>query len=268
MKYCLVEFVDEKSIELVPATWVVGKYCFCPPGPGCQTAIKNCYEPRESRKYHIIIKGTFDNYEDGRRNLPMAEYSWDFDMEQELKKRKIHKLSRYVDQEMCNAPKSPHNFPGPSRSLGPGNTTRHLAASSLGQFQEPHEGSGSFVSRTAPSPRGGWWGESGGPALLEPRFPSPLSSPRPGKHHPTPRSVVTGRFISVTGLIWIVQQQQGELLTALTTRCTVKQSDNAPQVVVGQFDSYDELNKFDQTLTGPVREAVVRSCSASKGYLV
>ncbi|XP_037561639.2 uncharacterized protein LOC119440843 [Dermacentor silvarum] len=56
----------------------------------------------------------------------------------------------------------------------------------------------------------------------------------------------------------IVQQQQGELLTALTTRCTVKQSDNAPQVVVGQFDSYDELKKFDQTLTGPVKEAVVQ----------
>ncbi|KAH7960044.1 hypothetical protein HPB49_016636 [Dermacentor silvarum] len=76
MKYCLVEFVDEKSIELVLATWVVGKYCFWPPGPGCQTAITNCYEPKESwKKYHIIIKGTFDNYEDGRRKLPMAEYS-------------------------------------------------------------------------------------------------------------------------------------------------------------------------------------------------
>ncbi|KAH7959626.1 hypothetical protein HPB49_012571 [Dermacentor silvarum] len=35
------------------------------------------------------------------------------------------------------------------RPPGPGNTTRHLAASSLGQFQEPHEGSGSLVSRTA-----------------------------------------------------------------------------------------------------------------------
>lgn len=44
----------------------------------------------------------------------------------------------------------------------------------------------------------------------------------------------------------------------MTTQCTVKETDKGPAVVVGQFDNYDSLKKFDKTLIGPVKEAVIQ----------
>ncbi|KAH7955536.1 hypothetical protein HPB52_001210 [Rhipicephalus sanguineus] len=58
------------------------------------------------------------NYEDGRRNVPLAEYSSDFNPEQGLKKRKIQKPARYVDEELCDAPTPPSDFPGTAKSQG------------------------------------------------------------------------------------------------------------------------------------------------------
>ncbi|KAL1436886.1 hypothetical protein MTO96_049282 [Rhipicephalus appendiculatus] len=251
MKYYIVEFVDEKTCELVPATWVVGKFCFWPPGPGSQTAIRNYYEPRKSwKKYPAVIKGTFNNYEDGRRKLPLAEYSSDLDMEQGLKKRKIQKPARYVEQELCEAPKPPSDFPE-------GQEDDIQAGGGMSEDSSDNEDS-SFEMTTQEA-------ACGLANAKEQVYRSPASGPRSHSRKILPEEEFQREVLTRLSVLRIVQQQHGELLTALTTRHTMKDTDKGPAVIVGRFDNHDELQKFDQTLTGSVREALIQQLATIGG---
>lgn len=65
-------------------------------------------------------------------------------------------------------------------------------------------------------------------------------------------------------LLRMVQQQHGELLMSLTERMSRRhQPSKEPAVPRSPFRDYESLKRFDTTLTGPKKEALVRNSNSA-----
>ncbi|KAL1477073.1 hypothetical protein MTO96_036047 [Rhipicephalus appendiculatus] len=65
MNFSVVEFKDDKSIAVVPSSWIHGRKCYWPSGPGSKTSmVQKGVEPSLRWKaYTMVVKATFSETE-------------------------------------------------------------------------------------------------------------------------------------------------------------------------------------------------------------
>ncbi|KAJ8356482.1 hypothetical protein SKAU_G00192760 [Synaphobranchus kaupii] len=99
--FCIVEFVDERTVEVIPSNWIVGQGCFWPPYKP-QAPVKAVIAQVaplhywKTYKYKLIKK--FETYSEARQFLGRAEYS-DLQSDVEGDKRKRRANPMYEDYD-------------------------------------------------------------------------------------------------------------------------------------------------------------------------
>lgn len=107
LKFCIVDFTEEKAVEVVPDFWICDSYCSWPPRDvNFPTKyVKNRSVPKENwPSFQCRILNTFDDYETARRNLGLAEVTSDFPSEAEITSKRVHKRNKkyYTDSSESN----------------------------------------------------------------------------------------------------------------------------------------------------------------------
>lgn len=117
MKFSIVEFLEEKAVEVVPMSWIVGRKCYWPPGPGYKASlVKKAKAPGTGwKKYFVKVKATYskckrlvsftviqcvpfvvsDSYEAARAKLNSAQYKSDLECDAELEPRKVSSITYF-----------------------------------------------------------------------------------------------------------------------------------------------------------------------------
>ncbi|KAG7454090.1 hypothetical protein MATL_G00263860 [Megalops atlanticus] len=76
--FCIVEFTEEQSVEVVPSTWLFGNSCYWPPfkpQAAVKAAMLQSVPPPDWRRYPCKMIKTFDTYAEARQYLSKAEHS-------------------------------------------------------------------------------------------------------------------------------------------------------------------------------------------------
>ncbi|XP_067203883.1 structural maintenance of chromosomes protein 2-like isoform X3 [Linepithema humile] len=96
-KYCIVDFIEENAVEVVPEFWICDEYCSWPPRDTIFPTkyVKNRAVPNDNwPTFKCRILSTFDEYKTARRNLGKAEITSDFASEAEVVSKRIHKPNK------------------------------------------------------------------------------------------------------------------------------------------------------------------------------
>ncbi|XP_064487635.1 uncharacterized protein LOC135399824 [Ornithodoros turicata] len=205
--------------------------------------------------YKVAVKGAYDRYEDGRRKLELAQYTSDLDSGQELKKRRIQRPTRYDDEDVLySAPTPPLSFPRASTSHYDAALSTMTSVTSKQQMRaliaETH-----FEKCIVRLP----W-----------RLTKNVQNSNSSRHALIENRCLLVNFsievLTRLTVLRMVLQQQSELLTALSMKCT---NDSVileeGSVFKDQFDDIAALQRFDVSLTEATKGSLVRYLSSIGG---
>ncbi|XP_064463675.1 uncharacterized protein LOC135374669 [Ornithodoros turicata] len=271
-KYCIVEFVEEGSVELVPSNWITGNKCSWPPGPGDKTHLIKKRQPpgREWKMYKVAVKGAYDRYEDGRRKVDLAQYTSDLDSGQELKKRRIQRPTRYDDEDVrYSAPTPPLSFPRASTSHSPRNDTPDEDDAALSTVSDTIIDDISDIQAADESVDCGnslRKVHSSASLEIDQERTKQQQQPTRTNRKALPPGEFQHEVLTRLTALRMVLQQQSELLTALSMKCT-KDSVILEEgsVFKDQFDDIAALQRFDASLTEATKGSLVRYLSSIGG---
>ncbi|KMQ86590.1 e3 ubiquitin-protein ligase protein, partial [Lasius niger] len=111
-KFCIVHFIEEESVEVVPDFWIFKSsetsYCSWPLNNAFPTkCVKNRTVPDEKWPfYKCRILYSFGDYKIARRHLTQAEITSDFTDKSEVVKKRIHKPNRKYVSDSSESSKS------------------------------------------------------------------------------------------------------------------------------------------------------------------
>uniref|UniRef100_A0A1E1XPZ7 DUF4806 domain-containing protein n=1 Tax=Amblyomma sculptum TaxID=1581419 RepID=A0A1E1XPZ7_AMBSC len=259
--YHIVDFIEEGTVELVPATWVEGEVCAWPPGPGSKAnLIKTCQAPCENWKtFKVSIKASFEKYEDGRRKLDLAQYTSDLESEQEIKKRRVQRPGRYMDDDTFDGPPLPHNFP-----RGPAQCT----AVNVSEDEAPLK-----------STEGSQQGDEDQETSLSQAFEAEVCSTghsqasMANQQQQAPRQKkqlldedFKQEVLTRLAVLRVVQKQHGELLLGLCNSSTTREAAVADTPTIKQpFEDAQQLVHFDSGLSQSTKAILIHDFTAIGG---
>ncbi|XP_077550914.1 uncharacterized protein LOC144164277 isoform X2 [Haemaphysalis longicornis] len=290
MKYHIVEFVDEQTVEVVPDKWLTSnKKCFWPPGPGNKSAFarKGRSPAKGWKRFNAAIKGTYTNYDDARRKLEVAQFTSDLESE-DTERRKTSRPARYESGAPQTVPPPPPppppSFPAAGTSSATAGTSSATAGTSSATAgtsfatasiqrltqESSEDGSSTAVSEQSSeivfdasaemtdtgADRDEEEGAERRRSLSPKKLKRKLLSPEEFQY----------QVLTRLTLLRMVQQQHGELLMSLTERMSRRhQPSKEPAMPRSPFRDYESLKRFDTTLTGPKKEALIEELSSQGG---
>ncbi|XP_037523874.1 uncharacterized protein LOC119401263 isoform X2 [Rhipicephalus sanguineus] len=265
MKFSVVEFKDDKSIAVVPSSWIRGRKCFWPPGPGSKTAMvqKGVQPSPRWKAYAMLMKATFNNYRDARLALPRLQYTSELESTGGGK-RKVTKPTRYEPEHNRQPPRPPSTFPGPSVASHEEPRSEDSEDVPV-QVDADAEDEGVLLELHGETPEGHATGESF--AAGDAEFAA-AGTGQPHKKKVMSQEEFQRQVLTQLAGLRVVQQQQGQLLGDLVTRFARRNMEaqaNSEPLVAMPFDDYGTLKQFDCTLTGTRKEVFIRELAVKGG---
>ncbi|KAL1441853.1 hypothetical protein MTO96_008244 [Rhipicephalus appendiculatus] len=228
--------------------------------------------------YSIVVRTTYNTYQEARKNLDKAQYS---DVESgDLQKRKVSKPSRYVSEdEMATFHSHPTVLKGSSTDElhEGGGQSQEDGSRKKGEMPKPSHTFSALLKPPSsfPSPSISTHVDSDTPAENTEDLSSDshqsgedcamASPPARAKNRKalTPEEFQHEVLLKLT-VLRMVQKQHGELLHGLIGRLRSNAAKGNPALVSSPFSEYESLKQFDDKLTGQMKDIFVEEL-ANKG---